>query len=292
MSIIAGQTILAADFISSSAGASDSGKVPKLNASGVLDPSFNGGFTIQDVPISTTGFGPSGNLQMCSQINSNSALYYAYCPNTGTSIDINRYQKQISGQYVRTHTTTLTCSSSGLRGIVATSTYLYVYAVIGGVGSIRRYSLADLSGVTSMTFTATTNTQMWSDGTDIYIQAASGTFDRYTISGTTMTNAANVSFTGSGFSSACYCDGTNVWLTDGASGSFTIRKYAKTGGASSASSSVYFMPTAYYNNNGGSANFHFFYGGALSVGLGWGFDMATPTTTSGNFLHLTAINLP
>lgn len=38
--IVSGSTILAADFISTSAGAGDSGRVPKLDASGKLDSSF------------------------------------------------------------------------------------------------------------------------------------------------------------------------------------------------------------------------------------------------------------
>ncbi len=38
--IAADQTILAADYVSTSAGAGDSGKVPKLNGSGQLDTSF------------------------------------------------------------------------------------------------------------------------------------------------------------------------------------------------------------------------------------------------------------
>ena len=40
MTIVAGQTALAEDFISTSAGASDEGRVPKLNSSGLLDTSF------------------------------------------------------------------------------------------------------------------------------------------------------------------------------------------------------------------------------------------------------------
>lgn len=40
MSITAGSDILASDFISTSAGAGDSGKVPKLNSSGKIDSSF------------------------------------------------------------------------------------------------------------------------------------------------------------------------------------------------------------------------------------------------------------
>ena len=40
MSITAGEDILASDFINVSVGAGDSGKAPKLNASGELDRSF------------------------------------------------------------------------------------------------------------------------------------------------------------------------------------------------------------------------------------------------------------
>src|SRR4051794_37900880 len=41
MTISAGSDIVAADFVSTSAGAGDSGKVPKLNASGLIDKSFS-----------------------------------------------------------------------------------------------------------------------------------------------------------------------------------------------------------------------------------------------------------
>lgn len=42
MAIVAGNDILASDFVSSSAGAGDAGKVPKLNAFGKIDPTFLG----------------------------------------------------------------------------------------------------------------------------------------------------------------------------------------------------------------------------------------------------------
>ncbi len=40
MTIVAGNTALASDFVSTSAGAGDSGKVPKLGATGKIDESF------------------------------------------------------------------------------------------------------------------------------------------------------------------------------------------------------------------------------------------------------------
>ena len=45
MSIAAGSDALASDFISTSAGAGDSGKGVKLNASGKLDKTFLSSFT-------------------------------------------------------------------------------------------------------------------------------------------------------------------------------------------------------------------------------------------------------
>ena len=40
MGLLTGQTVVQGDFVTTSAGAGDSGKVPKLNASGLLDTSF------------------------------------------------------------------------------------------------------------------------------------------------------------------------------------------------------------------------------------------------------------
>lgn len=60
MSITNGSQITAADFISTSAGAGDSGKAPKLNSGGKLDGSFSKVPTIQTFTSSGTWTKPAG----------------------------------------------------------------------------------------------------------------------------------------------------------------------------------------------------------------------------------------
>lgn len=267
----------------------DSGQVLSTNGSGVTSWITPGsGFIVQDVGLTTTGLSP-GTLFSASSVTGD-VLFITVQPSGGSSVDIYRLAKDGSGSYYITNTTTLSTSSNGLRGVAVTTSYVYVQAVIGGTGSMRRYDIADLANVTSMTYTATTNTQMWSDGTDIYIQAASGTFDKYTISGTTMTNASNVAYTSSGFTSTATSNGTDVWMTDGTPGSsaITIRKYAVAGGAVASSASRIIRSDAWYTTTG----FNFFMGSSAYLGLNWGFNMATPTAISGAFMHLMALTLP
>lgn len=81
MSITTGQTALASDFVASSAGASDAGKVPKLDANGQLDNTFLG-LTGMIVP-SMSRIVPAGWLLCAGQAVSRAtyaALFAALCP--------------------------------------------------------------------------------------------------------------------------------------------------------------------------------------------------------------------
>ncbi len=81
MSIIAGQTALASDFVASSAGSGDAGKVPMLDASGLLDNSFLG-LTGIIVPTMRRSI-PTGWLLCDGQAVSRatySALFDVLCP--------------------------------------------------------------------------------------------------------------------------------------------------------------------------------------------------------------------
>ena len=71
MPITAGSDALASDFVSTSAGAGDSGKVPKLNASGVLDKTFypvikfgdsSDGALVYDGSTTILGMAPSSSI--------------------------------------------------------------------------------------------------------------------------------------------------------------------------------------------------------------------------------------
>ena len=70
MSITAGQTALASDFIASTAGAGDAGKVPKLNSNGTLDGSF-----IND-SFGGTGDGSDGNVTISSPTTLTRDMFY------------------------------------------------------------------------------------------------------------------------------------------------------------------------------------------------------------------------
>lgn len=81
MSITAGQTALASDFVASSAGSGDAGKVPKLDANGLLDNSFLG-LTGIIVPTMRRAI-PSGWLLCDGQAVSRAtylALFDVLCP--------------------------------------------------------------------------------------------------------------------------------------------------------------------------------------------------------------------
>lgn len=89
MSITTGQTALASDFVASSAGASDAGKVPKLNASGLLDNSFLG-ITGMIVP-SMSRIIPAGWLLCDGQAVSRTtyaALFAALCPSATFTVTV------------------------------------------------------------------------------------------------------------------------------------------------------------------------------------------------------------
>ena len=131
--------------------------------------------------------------------------------------------------YYITHKTTLS-ANQGVHGMAVLGSYMYLSAANAGSGILRRYDVADLANVTTMTISGTNsfgNKAMWTDGTYLYAYTSSGTFKQYSISGTTATEVTNVSFTSAGVVLAAISDNTNVWMTDSNAplGTTTIRKY-------------------------------------------------------------------
>ena len=89
MSITAGQTALASDFVASSAGSGDAGKVPKLDANGALDNSFLG-LTGMIVPSMSRTFS-NGWLLCNGQAVSRAtyaALFAVLCPSATFTVTI------------------------------------------------------------------------------------------------------------------------------------------------------------------------------------------------------------
>jgi hypothetical protein len=165
-----------------------------------------------------------------------SAMYTAHLQNS-TTINIRRFDKDTNtGQYYLVYSTTIgslsSISNNTLVGMAAVGTYLYVTFRDAGVPVVllRRLNKADLTGLTSMTFSGTLPDNstdpktMYTNGTDLIINSNGTTWYRYTISGTTATNAATVTSL-SNPDGAIY-DGSKVYFIAGAS---TLSRYTATG---------------------------------------------------------------
>lgn len=247
-------------------------------------------FVTQDIGLAT-GTGTTGSMFMCSDITGNT-LFIA-TDGGGTTCTIYRLVKDLqTGNYYITHSTTLTVSSGSTRSMAVCGSFLYISAVIGGTSSLRRYAVADLSGVTSMTGVTAGDSRagMWSDGTFLYIPVSGGgSFEKYSISGSTVTDTGAVAFTSSGTQVTSVSDGTNVWVTDGTgAGTVNIRKYAVAGGAVISTTTHIIHADAF--NGVGALNF--FLGGPKILGIGWGFNQSSASAVVGLLAHVYGVSLP
>lgn len=256
----------------------------------------SGGFSVQDVPLAGgTTTTPSNNAQSMTSETDGSVMYLAEAGQAALTMTIYRLAKDTSsGDYYITHTTTLAITADNLTGIAVVGSNLYVNALISGTSQLRRYAKADLSGVTTMTISGTARRGvMWSDTTNLYISnGTTDQFDKFTISGTTATNAATVTFTTSGTAIGAIGNATNVWITDSTSGgTVNIRKYAVAGGSAVSTTSPIFNTNAYVNAPN-AATVGLFIGSSSLLGVGWYFNWSNATAVTGIGIHLLGIALP
>ncbi len=116
--------------------------------------------------------------------------------------------------------------------------YLYVIAYDGSANRIHRIDSQAIATAATITVSGTAvsvaniDHPIFTDGTFLYISDGSTATNllKYSISGTTITYVATISFTSFVATAAAWCDGTNVYQTDGT----TLRKWALAGGATSA----------------------------------------------------------
>lgn len=210
----------------------------------------------QTIPIKiSTSVGFATNLQTWGNIDG--SLMFVVTYNSTAQIEISRLMRDTkTWQYLLTHQTTLNGSSFGGKGHCAVAgNYLYVAINDSGTAILRRYDVADLANVTTMTISGTAiGTQifaMFSEWTNLYIfkNGTTNVFRKYTISGTTATYDSDITYTSSIASEggAC-CDGTSVWIVESNNGAMTFRKYALAGGsATSSTSRIIFWSGAYPN---------------------------------------------
>lgn len=245
------------------------------------------GFPIQDLPII---LGTSTARKMFVTSNTTgTVLFAAYDLSSTTATIVRIVRDSATLLYYITHSTTLTVDSSSLKGIAIAGNFLYVTAVIGTVQSLRRYAIADLSGVTTMT--GLTDAQpMFGDGTNLYVFNGTNAWKKYTISGTAVTDLGATTFTSSGTApTSQISDGNFAYISDSNGvGTYNIRKYALTGGAVVSTTSYTFNIDA-WNASGDPALF------IASTGiLGFAFKhkKTNDTAVLSTMEHIMAITQP
>lgn len=253
-------------------------------------------FAPQDIVVATGLNQPANHFCFASN-TTGSVAFFAENIGSGT-LNIYRMARDTTGgSYYITHTTALTISTTQFGGLGVAGSFLYVWANVGGVGAIRRYAIADLSGVTSMTGTiagvAALGT-MWSDGTNLFLYTgSSGNFNKYTISGTAVTDTGAVAFTSAGVSPSGASDGTNVWLTDTSGSSINIRKYPIAGGAVTSTTTMIVQAGAMLNGNSTSYTMtQLMMAGTGTLGIGWMFNWCSASAVVGLGIHLFGIAAP
>lgn len=255
-----------------------------------LDPRLGGGE--QDIAYytgSNTNFTTSSVI--CTDV-SGTVMFIGYGYGSSVTIGIVRLQKDTStGQWYTTHTTTITTGSgsSGIAGMCVIGTYLYVVHYNAAVNKINRYLAADLTGVTAMTLVGTSRGSIcFTDGTNLYMNYTTNTVAKFTISGTTATNASDITFTGMSANSSPACDGTYVWATNIASGNLAINKWALTGGTAISTSSTILLfmadPNPSYPN--------LLVLGSGKMGVAYSHSSESNTAMIGGKIKLISISLP
>lgn len=127
-----------------------------------------------------------------------SVIYVIEGSTVGAAAYLMRYAMDpVTGVYYKTHEISCTVTNTIPSPLCLAVCGSYVYAIWKDSGAIyvKRYNKADLTSETGITISGTqptTPSAAYSDGTDLYINSSGTTWYRYTISGTTITNAATV----------------------------------------------------------------------------------------------------
>lgn len=250
-------------------------------------------FLPQEVPIEeNTATSTTGGV-ICA--NSTGTVLYANFNNSGTTMYFVRLAKDtITGNFYVT--STYSTGSETMSGCAVVGSNVYASTFRSSANAIREWVAADLSGTSTPTFSGTSRLgSMFTDGTNVWIyNGTANQYDKFTISGSVLTNAGATTYTSSGTqggtSQASVSDGTSVWITDSTgTGSQNIRKYAIAGGAASSTTTFNIESTA---QDSGAPPSLFLSGSIL--GIGWGFDYTRPSTSlvNGQGIHLIGITLP
>ena len=250
----------------------------------------------QDIAFQTSNVVNTASFTHIASDNGGNTLYIATQGADSDKVLIMRLAKDtLSQQYYITHTATLTgVTVLANVSLTVAGNYVYVSFIISlGATQVERYDKANLANPALMTISGTSpgvSINIFNDGSNLYLSNnTTDQFQKYSISGTTMTYVSTITYTSSGPGPA-YSDGINVWITDSTSsgGVINIRKYALAGGAVISTTSPLIFQDAYPNN--GSIQLYLAKTGIL--GIGWGHTIESNSAVKGSAIKLTAITLP
>lgn len=168
------------------------------------------------------------------------SVLYSVLRAGNTSAFLERWAKDSTGAYYRTHSVSHSTpggvnftSNTARFGLAVVGSYLYLsYSHSSTTTVVFRFDKADLTNEAAITISGTSPAgttdykPMYTNGSDLIICSTTTTWYRYTISGTTITNAATVTTITGANVQGCIGDGSNVYFTDSSS---VISKYSFTG---------------------------------------------------------------
>lgn len=194
----------------------------------------------------------------------------------------------MTGQWRMTHSVTDNNSGSGQPFILGSFVYK---AYFGGSQLLKRYDLATLANETAMTYSGGTPNGNcgFADASFIYVFHSAGVFKKFSISGTTATYIADVTYTSAGAVIACCTDNTYAYLVvDPSAGAFTINKYPIAGGALTSATTF----NNYNDNMPGFSPNSIYIPQAGVLGYGFCYANKDSATQKGNDIIINAMTLP
>lgn len=268
------------------------GQVLGMNSTATAPEWTNITYAQQTIGIKTDTTGTTDGYCFISNITA--TVFFMAQKDSGLSTDWNIYRllkDSSTGQLYITHSTTLSTSNTQF-GMAVVGDYLYVSGWINPNNVVRRYDVATLANVTSMTFSGTSAVgNSFSDGTYMYINTGSAnSYYKYSISGTTITNSSTVTYTSNDVISTSTSDGTSVWFTDSFAvhGAIKINKYPVGGGTqTSSTTSIRLHNTSFLNCVGSGL----FLNGSV-LGFSWCYNTSSASAAVGVLAHLTYFSRP
>lgn len=257
----------------------------------------NGSVPFQAIPIIPNGGSANIALMQSNQDGSVAAIALYDQASGVNNVLLKRLARDAkTGQYYITHAVTYTSASAVLDSVsmMFAGSFMYLSLRVNGTFTIRRFNVADFTNETGMTISGATGILQFdgngfSDGTNLYMyKGTASTAQKYTISGTTATNAADIAFTSANYNQA-FCDGINVYIAQTSSSAVAVQKYVVAGGALLSTTNLFIFVTAYPNSS--SVVFPMIQSSG-KMGLSYSHSVCTPTAVTGYVMELQTITQP